>query len=130
MHILVTGGAGFIGSNVCDYLVFKGCQVSVVDDLSSGDISNLSSVIDSINFYQEKIEIFDFNKLSNVDSVIHLAAQVSVQMSISSFGTSSSSNILGKVPRSSHVRKNGVQSIRVVKSARSYCSNTFVKFFV
>ena len=97
MYILVTGGAGFIGSHLCEHLVGEGHQITVVDDLSSGDKSNLSSIIEVIDFHEEKIEVFDFSKLSNVDAVVHLAAQVSVPVSIDDFGRSSSSNLLGTI---------------------------------
>ena len=82
MNILVTGGAGFIGSNLCDYLVSKNYHVTIIDDLSTGKTSNLSSIIESIIFYEEKIESFDFNKLNKIDVVVHLAAQPSVPISI------------------------------------------------
>ena len=41
-HALVTGGAGFIGSHIVDALVESGCKVSVIDNLSTGHLSNLS----------------------------------------------------------------------------------------
>ena len=72
---LVTGGAGFIGSNLVDFLVHKEKSVIVVDDLSSGTLVNLSRSIDKIEFYQQKIEQFDFSLCSEITSVIHLAAQ-------------------------------------------------------
>ena len=43
MNVLVTGGAGFIGSHIVDLLVDKGCTVSVADDLSTGRIENINS---------------------------------------------------------------------------------------
>ena len=49
MRYLVTGGAGFIGSNIVDELVRRGQQVVVLDDLSSGKEENLAAVRDKIN---------------------------------------------------------------------------------
>jgi UDP-glucose 4-epimerase len=97
MKILVTGGAGFIGSNFCDYLVGSNHQVVVIDDLSTGHLSNLSSVISSIEFYNNKIEYFDFECMSGIDAIVHLAAQPSVPLSIADFGNSSSANMLGTI---------------------------------
>lgn len=97
MNILVTGGAGFIGSHLCEYLVKQGHNITVVDDLSTGYKSNLSYVLDIIDFHEEKIEFFDFAKLSKIDSVVHLAAQVSVPVSIDDFGVSSTSNLSGTI---------------------------------
>ena len=97
MNILITGGAGFIGSHLCESLVASGHKVTVIDDLSSGYESNLCSVIDSIKFYKEKVEFFNFTKLSKIDSVVHLAAQTSVPISIKNFNNSSSSNLLGAI---------------------------------
>jgi UDP-glucose 4-epimerase len=97
MKLLITGGAGFIGSNLCDLLVKKDCDIVVVDDLSTGHQSNLSSIINKIEFYEEKIEYFDFDKVFGIDAVVHLAAQPSVPLSVANFCNSSSSNMLGSI---------------------------------
>jgi len=96
MKLLVTGGAGFIGSNLCDILIKSNHEIIVVDNLSTGKLSNLSSVIHKIDFFNEDIESFNFDSI-DVDVVIHLAAQPSVPLSISNFKTSSTSNLLGTV---------------------------------
>ena len=84
MHYLVTGGAGFIGSNIVDELVRRGQRVTVLDDLSAGKEANLSAV-------KDKIEIIrgSFVDLSTVqaacggaDYVIHLGARTSVPRSV------------------------------------------------
>ncbi len=72
--------------------------------MSSGYKSNLSSVIQKIDFYEEKIELFDFNKHSDIDAIVHLAAQPSVPLSITNFSDSSSSNLLGAIKVIDHCR--------------------------
>jgi len=76
MKLIVTGGAGFVGSHLVKYLVKQGHDVSVIDNLARGTIENLESIKKDVQFY--KIDIRDFTKLNNVldnvDGVFHEAA--------------------------------------------------------
>ena len=82
MRILVTGGAGFIGSHLCERLISEGHQVSVVDDFSTGDMNNLAQIQDHKNFeiLGGSILGFEFIKsqVQKSDYVFHLAAAVGV----------------------------------------------------
>jgi nucleoside-diphosphate-sugar epimerase len=117
MRVLVTGGAGFIGSHLCDFLFKKSHSLVVIDDLSSGDLGNLNSIIKAIDFYQAKLEEFDFTQIGRVDAVIHLAAQVSVPVSIVSFRNSSSTNLLGSISVLDFCRKHDIPLVYASSSA-------------
>jgi nucleoside-diphosphate-sugar epimerase len=84
MRYLVTGGAGFIGSNIVDELVGRGHEVVVLDDLSTGQEANLSGVRKKIDFRVGTIT--DLATLQaacrGVEHVIHLAASTSVPKSV------------------------------------------------
>ena len=96
-RILVTGGAGFIGSHLCDALIQSGNEIVVVDDLSSGYEENIAHLSEKIEFYEETIETIDLRKIKKINGVIHLAAQTSVPLSIENFRVSSRSNIDGSI---------------------------------
>lgn len=117
MKYLVTGGAGFIGSHLIELLIEKKHEVVCIDDLSSGYKVNLSSVIQKIDFYEEKIEFFDYSKLTNIDAIIHLAAQPSVPLSISNFSESSSSNLFGTIKIIDYARLNNLSLVYASSSA-------------
>lgn len=91
---VVTGGCGFIGSHLVELLVAAGHSVTVVDDLSSGFLSNIENMPGEITLVQEKVEQFNFESLGETAGVFHLAAQASVPYSIDHFFTSSSTNML------------------------------------
>jgi nucleoside-diphosphate-sugar epimerase len=84
MRYLVTGGAGFIGSNIVDELVRRHHDVTVLDDLSAGKEANLASVRGKIDFRHATItDLSALQSASNgVDYVIHLAARTSVPQSV------------------------------------------------
>jgi len=97
MKILVTGGAGFIGSNVADAYIEKGYEVVVVDDLSSGKRENLNK---KAKFY--KLDICDralegVFKKERINIVNHHAAQVDVRKSISDPAFDARVNIEGSL---------------------------------
>ncbi len=80
MNFAVTGGAGFIGSHLTKYLVSEGHDITVIDNLSRGKLSNLEQVKDRIDF--TKLDILDIvnlrKTLQDVDGVFHQAALTSV----------------------------------------------------
>jgi len=87
MRCLVTGGAGFIGSNLVDSLLARGDEVTVVDDLSTGRMDNLrDAVAKEVNFIE--IDIRDREQLAGMgaskepEAVFHLAAQIDVRKSL------------------------------------------------
>jgi len=84
MRYLVTGGAGFIGSNIVDELVRRGHDVAVLDDLSSGKRTNLEQVAGKVDLQVGSITDLDTiqKACEGVDYVIHLAARTSVPRSV------------------------------------------------
>ena len=81
MRFAVTGGAGFVGSNLVKLLVKKGHDVSVIDNLHTGKLENLEEIRDKIEF--KNIDIQDYHlmeqELKNIDGVFHQAALTVVQ---------------------------------------------------
>ena len=111
MKILVTGGAGFIGSNVVDAYIEKGYEVVVVDDLSSGKKGNLNR---KAKFYKLDIcdgaleEVF---REEEIDIVNHHAAQVDVRKSIADPAFDARINIEGSLNILENCRKYKIQKI-------------------
>ncbi|MEE3213260.1 MAG: NAD-dependent epimerase/dehydratase family protein [Thermoproteota archaeon] len=83
MKILVTGGAGFIGSHIVEYLVQRGDNVTILDNLNTGKIENLSKVKTNINFVNGDIRDYKLleSLVNDSDGVFHEAALASVQQS-------------------------------------------------
>jgi UDP-glucose 4-epimerase len=81
---LVTGGAGFIGSNICKKLVSQGCLVRVIDNLLTGKKSNLTDIIDGIEFIEADMgdERIAREAMKDIDIVLHQGALPSVSRSI------------------------------------------------
>lgn len=83
--VLVTGGAGFIGSHICHELISKGYSVNCVDNLSSGKIDNIKDLLSNANFKFFHEDILDLNKnheAYDVNMICHQAAIGSVPRSI------------------------------------------------
>ena len=82
MKYLVTGGAGFIGSHICDALVKRGDSVLVLDNLSTGNKKNIEHLLDDPAFKLTEGSILDLEivekTVASVDHVLHLAAAVGV----------------------------------------------------
>ncbi len=93
---LITGGAGFIGSHLADKLIEKGCQVAIIDNLSTGKKENLNP---KAVFYHA--DICDFEKItpffSGIDGVFHLAAIPRVPISVEDPILTTKVNVLGTV---------------------------------
>ena len=80
MRILVTGGAGFIGSHIVGGLLTDGREVRVLDNLATGRLSNLNEVVDDVDFVEGDVRDLETVRraMRDCDAVMHLAAVPSV----------------------------------------------------
>jgi len=87
-HFLVTGGAGFIGSHLVERLLAEGKAVTVIDDLSTGNLDNLHAVISNRNLRVIESKVSECGALSEIvaksESIYHLAAAVGVELVVNS----------------------------------------------
>lgn len=121
MNILVTGGAGFIGSHLIERLLDQGHPVRVLDNFSSGKRENLSALPQT-----EVIEgdVRDFQLVCdcvrNMDAIVHLAAVASVQASIDDPIDTHQTNFGGTLNLLEAARRNGVRRFIFASSAAVY----------
>jgi len=98
-HFLVTGGAGFIGSHLCEYLLKDGYKVTAIDNLSTGRLDNISHLKINPNFQFVRETITNTQVLdrltSQADTVIHLAAAVGVKLIVEDPVHTIRTNIIG-----------------------------------
>ncbi|MHA1312229.1 MAG: SDR family NAD(P)-dependent oxidoreductase [Candidatus Helarchaeota archaeon] len=94
--ILITGGAGFIGSHLAEEMVNLGADVLVIDNLFSSNINNLSNIMEKINFYKIDIRNYDLIKdFKDIDIIFHLAANANVPYSVENPEYDFQTNVIG-----------------------------------
>ncbi len=121
---LVTGGAGFIGSNLCEALLKMGCRVRCMDDLSTGKRKNVEMFLDEPNYTFIKGDIKNFDAClkatEGVDYVLHQAAWGSVPRSIQMPMFYAQNNIMGTMNMLEASLKNGVKRFVYASSSSVY----------
>ena len=122
MTILVTGGAGFIGSNVVRGLVKRGESVRVLDDFSSGKLSNLNDVMASVEIVEGDVRDAETCEkvCRGVDGISHQAALSSVPGSIDEPITYHDVNVTGTLNLLRAARDQGTQRFVLASSASVY----------
>lgn len=123
MRVLVTGGAGFIGSHLANQLQRRGHYVRVLDDLSSGDPARLA---EGINFNRGDVRDIPklWSLLHGVDVVYHLAARVSVPASVLYPREYNDVNVGGTVSLLEACRDVGIKRLVLASSATVYGDHT------
>ncbi len=116
MNVLVTGGAGFIGSHIVDRLIQEGHQVSVIDNLSTGKRKNVNK---KAKLYKVDIQSRGVDRVLKAQRptiIIHLAAQMNVRLSTEDPTFDASVNILGTINLLEHATRHGVRKITFASS--------------
>lgn len=123
MHILITGGAGFIGSHVSEQLYNDGHQITIIDNLSTGKITNISSITSHprVRFIHHDIRTpFTDLLTSKPDTIVHLAAIADVQQSITDPSTTHDVNVSGTLNVLETCRQLSISKFIFASSAAVY----------
>ena len=122
--VLVTGGAGFIGSNLCDALLHNGAQVTCLDNFATGKRENIEPFLQNIQFTLIEGDIRDLDTCKkaceNQDFVLHQAALGSVPRSINDPITSNEVNVGGFLKMLVAAKEAGVQRFIYAASSSTY----------
>jgi nucleoside-diphosphate-sugar epimerase len=118
MHALVTGGAGFIGSNLVRQLLNEGHDVTVLDNLTSGAVGNLATCPEAIFIHGDVRNATDVERAVNGTQVVfHLAASVGNKRSIDNPLLDAEINVLGTLRLLEAARRHGVKKVVASSSA-------------
>ncbi len=119
--ILITGGAGFVGSNAANILSKDGYEVVVIDNLFLGDKNNLDS---GINFIEGDVNNpEDLDKVGSVDYIIHLAASSSAPMFENDLKGTFTNNIIGHIGVLEFAKKTNVKKVLFASTSSIYGNN-------
>lgn len=128
---IVTGGAGFIGSHLCELLLAKGCKVIVIDDLSTGQLSNIQHLISNANFKFIQGSVCDEALMRSViedgDCIYHLAAAVGVNLIVEKPVHTIETNIHGTEVVLSTANQFG-KKVLITSTSEVYGKNEHVPF--
>ena len=119
---LVTGGAGFIGSHLVEALISAGCRVAVLDNLSTGNLTNLKHLTGKFSFFQDDIRNQNalYAAAQDCQVIFHLAAVVSVPQTIENPIESAAINEMGSLSVFEAARENKVQRVVFSSSCAVY----------
>lgn len=111
MNVVVSGGAGFIGSHVCDLFLAHGHRVLAIDDLSTGRRENLAPAVSLVAVDIRSREASDVIRRERPEILCHLAAQMDVRRSVADPRFDADSNILGMLNLLEAAREAGVRKV-------------------
>lgn len=124
MHVLITGGAGFIGSNLAEALIERGCRVRVLDNLLTGHMENIEHLLENPKFEFIEGDIRDYEvcerAVKGCTHVSHQAALGSVPRSIDDPILSLNINIIGTTNVFYAAMKEGIKRINFASSSSVY----------
>lgn len=127
-RILITGGAGFIGSHLCHFFIKRGYLVRCVDNLSTGNLENIASLLVNTSFEFINVDITNGNETIDLakecDLISHQAALGSVPRSIKYPIDSNLSNVMGFINIIESAKKHQVKRIVYASSSSVYGDNS------
>jgi len=131
MKILITGGAGFLGSHLCEKLIAKGHTIVCLDNFLNGSLGNIRALLNHRCFKLTSGDVRDFDLLektvsSGIDVIIHLAAQIHVDRSVIEPKETYETNVLGTLHVLELARRYDVEKVIYASTSEIYGSAQYV----